>query len=156
MKKTYNYIMLSVIVITIIYIFSNSITDMLASKEQTEAVTDAVTSIIKPLPSDNEQIYMVIRKLGHVFEFAILGIELSLLIKKFSIYPFFTVLVVGLVDESIQLLNDRSSRVQDIWIDLIGGIIGILVGLIICRIICKLLKKKQTNKEKEKTNGETP
>ncbi len=147
MKRVYNYILLFLIILTIGYIFSNSFTAMLESKEQTEAVTDAVTSVIKPIPSDNEQVYMVIRKLGHIFEFALLGIELSLLLKKLSIYPFFTVLLVGLADETIQLLNDRDARVQDIWIDFAGGAIGILLGMLIYYLANKLLERKQFIKE---------
>ncbi len=147
MKRVYNYILLFLIILTIGYIFSNSFTAMLESKEQTEAVTDAVISVIKPIPSDNEQVYMVIRKLGHIFEFALLGIEFSLLLKKLSIYPFFTVLLVGLADETIQLLNDRDARVQDIWIDFVGGAIGILLGMLIYYVANKLLERKQFIKE---------
>ena len=146
-KKLYNYIMIGIIAVTVVFIFLNSFTDSMTSRKQTEAVTDVVAPIIQPVVHDTNRIFVVIRKLAHVFEFGVLGIELSFLFKKLSIYPVFMVMVVGLTDETIQLSNNRFSRVQDVWLDCLGGIIGIVVGLFMYRLIVKLINRHKKSKQ---------
>lgn len=74
----------------------------------------------------------IIRKLAHCFEFAVLGIILSLLFyeKLSARLPLtgFLGLAAAVCDETIQLFsNGRSSQIKDVWIDFFGFAAGTLL-----------------------------
>ena len=75
-----------------------------------------------------------LRKLAHASEFAILGIELTVLLRGRFIEKISPLFLCGfctaLVDETIQLFSDgRSAQIKDVWIDFGGYIIGCLIAV---------------------------
>lgn len=74
---------------------------------------------------------IIVRKCAHMFEFFLLAVWVTLLLK--NKYP--TILLCGIItallDETIQLYSGRSSRVADVWIDTLGFILGILFTVLI-------------------------
>lgn len=88
---------------------------------------------------------VVLRKLGHITEFACLGILLSrfwYLLGQKGIHlvsmPLLCGVLVACVDESIQILSPgRSSSLVDVWID-IGGLCA---GMILIQIGQAMIKK---------------
>lgn len=83
--------------------------------------------------------HTLLRKLGHITEYAILGVGLTGLFsnrKGFSLpKPLAAGLFAALCDETIQLfVAGRSGEVRDIWIDLAGLLLGTLLLRLVYRI----------------------
>lgn len=92
-----------------------------------------------------------VRKLAHFSEFALLGIFvtwLSLIGRPGKMPPVHTIALCGiftaLIDETIQLFNDRSSQVKDVWIDFSGFMAGFLVALAIYSVAVRRREKKRS------------
>ena len=123
------------------------------STEESSFVKEFVEAVVQSV-SHNEAFTIpevVIRKSAHFIEYAILGLELAILItinksvsvdddKKrglikniFSFYPtaFVLSLFVGSIDETIQHFTGRYSSVWDVLLDLAGASFSILVFLLI-------------------------
>lgn len=99
---------------------------------ETEAQTDEAREYFEYILS------IVVRKCAHMFEFFVLAVLLSLILEK----KYQTILLCGvftaLIDETIQLSNDRSSSVKDVWIDTIGFAVGML-----CILLIKTIRSKK-------------
>lgn len=93
---------------------------------------------------------LVLRKIAHVIEYALLGgaaMMLRTLAKNAGKYvslwsPLFCILATGVLDEFFQSLSNRSSSVSDILLDFSGGLLGMGIEAGICRII-KIMKQKK-------------
>lgn len=152
------YIILSLaILLTVGFIFSNSIKSPEESSKQSQEVVDTLRPIVDPNGqiSDKDLTHKV-RKSAHFLEFALLGFELSLLTffakKRFSvnalIYSASLSLLIATVDEYIQSLTNRGSSVTDVLIDLSGACTGILFGLAVAFAIAIAAKAITKNKNK--------
>ncbi len=125
-------LLIVLIVATLAFIFGNSTLTAEQSGVQSGAVTDV---IVNTMPSDKQPVDIVakndfhqdLRKVAHFAEYALLGLEISLLFVFFAesiklstvILPIVAVFS-AFIDESIQLLSDRSPAVSDMWIDIAG------------------------------------
>ncbi len=138
------------IVITLCFIFGNSLKGPVESGVQSDTVVEVVRPIIDP----NEQmskdaISHLVRKSAHFIEYFVLGIECALLAyhakRKFTIpgaiYSAAFCLLVADMDEFIQSFTDRGSSVGDVLLDLCGAIVGISVGFGITYAIKGIAKK---------------
>ena len=112
---------------TLVFIFYNSALPPAQSTEQSDKVSDIITSIIPEDTSLGKFIIEYIRKIAHFTEYGFLGIQVALYVMIFGqkrlrsalfgyIIPFF----VGFVDETVQIWSDRGPSISDVWID-IGG-----------------------------------
>lgn len=140
-------------VLTLAYIFSNSLT----TREKSDATSKKITEQIKPIidPEDKipaKELNQRIRKTAHCIEFGVLGIFLALLfdnIKKcFSKTDVFAPLMLSLsaavADEYIQTFNDRGSQVEDVLIDFGGAIAGMFLVFIFFMALRKRSKIQKT------------
>ncbi|MDO4544265.1 MAG: VanZ family protein [Clostridia bacterium] len=159
MKRWILIIIFSILTaLTIAYIFSNSYASSEQSNEQSDIVVEVVRPIIDPKATmPEETLDVVVRKAAHVIEFALLGTMLSLLclsIFRFSwkdalkniFIPLFVILLIGVTDEYIQSLNDRSSMIEDVFIDFSGGIIGLVfvsATFAVVRLISSARRKRK-------------
>ena len=132
------------------------------STEESSFVKEIVEAVVQSV-SNNEAFTIpeiVIRKSAHFFEYAVLGLELAILItinkslqadenkkrglikKLLSLYPtaFIISLLVGFVDETIQYFTGRYSSVWDVLLDLAGASFSILIFLLIRTLF--ILRKK--------------
>ena len=85
-----------------------------------------------------------LRKLAHGTEYLILGIELTLLLRRAYRMPVSALALSGvataLVDETIQLFTPaRAGQIRDVWIDL-GGFCA---GCLLCMAIRRLRKNQR-------------
>lgn len=154
-KELKQSILLVVFILSLVFVWGQSC----VSKSDSETTSDAFVDIIKPLeeikPNEvytSEYVYYnhLIRKGAHVFEFFIIGVELALIVIMFSrkkntaIVLFWNSLMagmmIGLIDETIQIFANRGTLVSDVWFDVLGT--GIGAGLV---SIIKVLKKKQVD-----------
>jgi VanZ family protein len=155
------YIILSLaVILTVGFIFNNSIKSPEESSKQSQEVVETLRPIVDPSNkvSDKDLTHKV-RKSAHFLEFALLGFELSLLTffakKGFSanvlVYSASSCLLVATLDEYIQSFTDRGSSVTDVIIDSCGSVTGIVLGLAIAftvALTARIISKKRSSAAK--------
>ena len=161
-KKILIIIDILLILATIVFIISNSATTSEKSNNKSESVTDRVVENVKPLKDaieqekvDKEDVHKGIRKMAHFLEYALLGVELMALLlmvfpvdtMKYLIYILFFGLALGVCDESVQKLTDRTSSTTDVMIDFGGFCIGIAFAYFAFAAVRAIIKKKANKKE---------
>ncbi len=130
------------------------------SREESRVSSDVVVEMIKPIDelepgyrSENGWTYTelstYVRKFAHVIEYAAVGFQLMCIFllkgrRKLVWYIncAFIIMLIALVDETIQIFSNRGSEIGDIWIDLAGSALGIGVAFIIGTIVMKKQAKK--------------
>lgn len=143
---------LSVLILCITFFaFYNSGKSFKVTHAQSEAVVEVINPVIQKseVKVGQEALRLYIRKAAHVIEFAVLGAAVMLLVlrikwqynKSFVGFAFFYVLAVGTLDEFIQSLSDRSSRVVDVLLDFSGAIIGFLIAFILVKMVIYIISK---------------
>ena len=96
------------------------------------------------------QYQTVVRKIAHLAEYGALGmwlwfLKLSLEKSEKQIHGLFfcfTLLLIGMLDEFFQSLSQRSGRVSDIIIDLLGGLLGMAAAIGIHWIYVKIRNRR--------------
>ncbi len=157
-KRVLIVIDILLIIATIVFILSNSATPSEKSNDTSQGITDKVVESVKPLKDaveqnkiEKEDVHKGIRKIAHFLEYALLGIETMLLLllvfpadpMKYLIYILFFGLALGVCDESVQKLTDRTSSTTDVMIDFGGLCIGIAFAYFITVAVRAMLKKKR-------------
>lgn len=147
-KKVVIVVFTIALLATLAFIWGNSLKDRSQSVNQ----SDKVVEIIKPdvEQEDYFDLSSAIRSMGHFLEFCLLGFEIflfSLLLKKFSFQSVFNAcmltLTVAVIDEALQLLNDRVADIVDVLIDFCGGVAGVAFAFALFTIICLIKRKKE-------------
>ena len=146
MKKKSAWFWVVLVIITIVFIWSNSLADASHSSAVSGGLTDKLLAFLDPQGKlDRDFFEFCLRKFAHFSEFALLGAEFVFLKKNFNKVGIFAILFscmsVALVDETLQLLSDRSSEVRDVWIDFSGAVFGVFVICFIF-IFLKMVKKE--------------
>ena len=82
--------------------------------------------------------HTLLRKLGHVTEYALFGLLLGLCLHyrgRFSLLRGLAFsLAAALLDETLQLfIPGRSGEIRDLWIDLGGAAVSLLLLFLLCR-----------------------
>ena len=143
------YVGIIALVIVLGFIFVNSMFDWNTSMIISELPKKLVYSFVsygdyKWL--DNFVIHQI-RGFTHFFEFFVLGLIVIkvYLFKEFNfqrfINAFFLCFAVALLDETIQIFNDRHARVFDIWIDLLGVVVACFLFILALGIKNRISKK---------------
>lgn len=159
MKKIYiAVILLSFVIGVTSFIFYNSS----KSPEASYKDSDPVAEIVKPIVDKNNdkpkyKIDYIVRKAAHTAEYGVLGFSVAALVffvaeaykKRLFGYMLFYVLLVGVLDEYIQLFSGRTSGVKDVIIDFVGGLMGITLALAIYLVYKLIIFKKQKLKHSE-------
>ncbi len=88
--------------------------------------------------------HMIVRKLAHIFEFAVLAMLLVPCWKGSVPRCIGTGFATAFFDETIQLFTGRGAQIQDVWIDMIGIAAGLLLGLLLWKALhCRRQSKQQ-------------
>jgi VanZ family protein len=138
-----NRLLLGLIVLTLCFIWGNSLLPATISGAISDCVSQLLSRVFGAALSTDTG-HGVVRKLAHATEFAALGAELT---------AFWTVLRhedpsrvalggvgAALMDETIQLfVEGRGSQVRDVWIDL-GGF---ALGCLLCWVIASRIRMKK-------------
>lgn len=127
-----SFVFLASMLLTVAFIFVNSMLPPEISSEQSDIIGDIIAEIIPPETNAGSFIQQYLRKIAHFTEYGLLGVETmlfiftahfllgklkrSLVITLGALLPVF----VGFADETIQLFSDRGPSILDVWID-IGG-----------------------------------
>ncbi len=155
MNRRKIYIWSLLIVITLCFIWGNSLLPAEQSGQISAAVQEIVERIVGVFFPDysarmEESGDGLLRKLAHFTEFLILGIELTVLLvrilKRSAALPPLGGLLAALTDETLQLFSEgRASLVTDVWIDF-GGV---LTGFLLTLLFTYRRKRRQTRKAKK-------
>lgn len=134
------------------YIFYNSMQNAEESAKQSAVVVDQLKPIVGiDEGEDAEGFGDLVRKLAHVFEFALLGLCIGGLLAGFHVLTgrlyvgaaLFWALLVGVADEFIQSFTGRGSMVSDVLIDFSGALIGLL-PMAVCFVVRSLVLRKHS------------
>ena len=133
-KTNYRIITVLLLILWVVFIFSNSMDNADASTLKSGAVLALLRRI---LGSEGAALTeFIVRKTAHFTEFAIEGTRPL----QFLGWPLLAGLMTALTDETIQLFSlGRSSQVTDVWIDFAGVVTGTLLAFLVQAIVrrCK-------------------
>ncbi len=149
---------ISIILLTLLYIWSNSLPSVERSNQQSGRILRLIAIIFNTPPLDTLENQHVIRKIAHVAEFGLLGIEMTLLLLLTGTIRWqnimnilFIGLVVATIDEAIQIFAQRGSLVSDVVLDFGGVLLGICVGFIINVLVLRVKKNMLRKKAPKST-----
>ena len=136
--------LLIAIILTLAFIWGNSLLNREQSSDESAWVLQLVTPILELFVGKGMVTEHLVRKLAHFAEFALLGFELLFWFsgvrekrKDMLLLAMAHGLFAALTDETIQLFSARGSQVQDVWLDLAGATTGALAALLITVLIRK-------------------
>lgn len=139
-KHILSYILILLIVLTVAFIWGNSMLDGESSAELSNGLLDKLRPYLA-LAGISPEDDIWLRKLAHFCEFSLLGFELCLLFvlrEKQGRAAFasasVSALVVAAVDEGIQMFSGRYSHILDVLLDFCGAVCGAAVLLVILHL----------------------
>lgn len=129
---------LILIILTLCFIFGNSLQNVEDSTKTSEGVVEMVEKLPPVQQAIEEErltyggLVEIVRSLAHVTEYALLGAEIMILALLLGLAPLkmwlWAVLgicmVLGIIDEGLQSLSDRSPELVDVLKDMLGSVIG--------------------------------
>ena len=137
-----HWISFALVVLVILFIWDNSLQNDISSDGLSLTITQWLSPILYKLGiiGDMWSLNRIVRKLAHVFEFAVLGGCLYVALHQFNReYAGLKVIAIGFViailDECLQLTSiGRHASIRDVAIDTAGVIIGVAVVQVILSI----------------------
>ena len=151
-EKAVLIILLVSVLITIIFIFSNSLKSPEESTADSDLVGDIIATIIPPETDLGKLVLEYIRKIAHFSEYGLLGIEIALIIAlylkrwwRFALISLPSAITLAVIDESLQYISKRGPEISDVWIDFGGFVFFSLItyaAVILARVIIKHIKMK--------------
>lgn len=140
------------IVLTLCFIFGNS----LVSRDDSAEQSGRIVRLLKPIldPEDRltyDEFHKIVRKTAHFVEYAALGFECTLLAFFVNVklrlcgalYSAGGCLLAADIDEFIQSLVDRGSAVADVLLDFSGSVFGIAIGCAAVYVAIKIKNKRE-------------
>ena len=137
-----HWISFALVVLVILFIWDNSLQNDISSDGLSLTITQWLSPFLYKLgiTGDMWSLNRIVRKLAHVFEFAVLGGCLYVALHQFNReYAGLKVIAIGLViailDECLQLTSiGRHASIRDVAIDTAGVIRGVAVVQVILSI----------------------
>ena len=136
--------LLIAIVLTLAFIWGNSLLNREQSSDESAWVLQLVTPVLELFVGKGRVTEHLVRKLAHFAEFALLGFELLFWFsgvrekrKDMLLLAMAHSLFAALTDETIQLFSARGSQVQDVWLDFAGATTGAAFALLIISLVRK-------------------
>lgn len=153
-RKFFTIALCGVIVLTVLFIFSQSLLGISASQKESGSVLKAVSPVLEVFVGRGNVTNHLVRKLAHFTEFFTLGAELSALLwvrGAFGAQRYLNGIFVGaavaLCDETVQLFTGRGSQVQDVWLDILGAVCGLLFVALL-RALVTAIKTRRPKRQK--------
>lgn len=140
------------IALTLAFIWVNSLMPRAESQAVSQGLLERIVELFRALgihisPKSDH----FLRKLAHFVEFGILGAEFSLLLHlrdkqgpQGFVNCAFAGLSAAVMDESLQLISNRGSQIQDVLLDFCGY----MVGLWLCAVIYERFIRKRIDRDK--------
>ena len=129
--KTERKVLLVLIILTLLFIWGNSLLNREQSSGESTWVMQLITPFLELFVGKDNVTEHLVRKLAHFTEFALLGLELFFWFygqpkkrKSALLLAMAHGLFAALTDETLQLFSGRGSQVQDVWLDFAGTTAG--------------------------------
>ncbi len=140
----------ALVVLTLAFIFGNS----LQSGEASSAASGSLRQLLESL-LDTPVNEFLLRKAAHFSEYALLGAEVSLLLRAlsgcclrrtargrnlldFAAFGF----LAAAIDETIQIFTGRGSSLLDVWLDTAGYLTGFFLFFLLAQWILQIRSKR--------------
>lgn len=136
------------ILLTVVFIFSQSLPGIPASQAQSEQVMEIVEPILEPIVGQGNVTNHLVRKLAHFVEFSVLGAALAAYISlrglscRRAAHALAFAALIALCDETVQIFSKRGSQVQDVWLDIAGAVCGLAL-LLLLTLAVRLWRRKR-------------
>ena len=145
----------------IAFIFRNSLESGALSSARSQAVMQKINEILSVVNLGPLSEHTV-RKLAHFAEFTLEGFLLMLCLRVYTnrfvrhiSWPLLGGMTTALLDETIQrFIQNRTSQVTDVWIDMAGVVFGALIALILLLIVRGLMAFHTVKKENRRLRAE--
>lgn len=163
-KDKKQLVMLVLILLTLVFIFVQSVLSPETSSKESDSVGNVIVDIVEDIvgteteedkatiDSIREFVDKNMRKVAHFIEYAVLGAEVFILLlfafgkkKKLPLtlpFELWTLLkslpfpvFVAFFDESIQLVSNRGPAIADMWIDICGYLMVTLIAYLIAFLV---------------------
>lgn len=136
--------LLIAILLTLAFIWGNSLLSREQSSDESAWVLQLVTPVLELFVGKGNVTHHLVRKLAHFTEFGLLGFELLFWFSPVRakrteglLLAMAHGLFAAMTDETIQLFSGRGSQLQDVWLDFAGVTTGALLALLIAVILNK-------------------
>ena len=130
--------------LTLGFIWGNS----MLSKEMSGAISHFMADLLGGEQGSSDEGHYLLRKAGHFFEFAFLGVIFQLFVRELTadgVRRLLSSALVGvsvpLIDETIQIFSNRGYALPDVWIDISGYALGMSLAILALGAV-HLLRKK--------------
>lgn len=140
----------ALVVLTLAFIFGNSLQNGEASSEASGSLRQLLENLMG-VPVNE----FLLRKAAHFSEYALLGAEVSLLLRAlsgcalrhtawrrnvldFAAFGFLT----AAIDETIQIFSGRGSSLLDVWLDTAGYLTGFFLFFLLAQWILRIRSKR--------------
>ncbi len=144
-QKVYTIVLSILLVLTLIFIWGNSIIPQSESKIESDTAHGTVKVFLDFIFGKDVITQDIFRKLAHFCEFMFLSLIINLLylnLKKYNYKKIFEIsslcLFTAVIDESIQILSNRGPSVLDVLIDFSGSLFAVMIITLIYAIYKKV------------------
>ena len=165
-NKWIRYLLVLSCVLTIVFIFSNSLQDATTSSSTSESVGDVVEDAVNNVVSGGtinrgdegfiEIPDQIIRNLAHIGEFVLLGFVMTLAFRSYGwrlgqvYFPALVSTSVATTDELIQLfVPGRSYEYLDLLLDYGGIAVGLALAVVLGYVILRPRQPLPDNQSKQ-------
>lgn len=132
-NKLVRIVLLILIILTVLFIWSNSLRGRDDSSLQSGRVREFCQRILDTLGISLTLTNHLVRKLAHFLEFFLLGIELTVygihrraLTRRDVTDILLSLSGVAFLDETLQIFSARGPAIADVWLDISGGVTAML------------------------------
>lgn len=144
-EKAIRIALITLIVSTLAFIFTQSALSPSASGQESDAVAGFLSHIFSP----DGFIITNLRQIAHFAEYGVLGVWISLYVCLFGIKTRALALIslavgqtVALIDETIQMFSGRVADIVDVWTDFLGFFTLSLVTYLVFLAVIRFKRKK--------------
>ena len=146
-SKRFKVILGLVIVLTVLFIFRNSLMNREESAEESLKLYYLLKPLLIKIIPEKYFTHELLRKLAHFTEFGLLSFEMCILLMydnfKEKVYKIlFFGLFTAVIDETIQYFVGRGSMVLDCLIDFSGVVTVLIAFEVIRKLVMKKCKKE--------------
>lgn len=152
-RKTFFWALLGAMLLTLAFIFSNSLRAPEDSMEQSSAVGGFFAELFSPDKPLGKFLQDHIRKIAHFCEFGLLGVEIAVFVifylqnhRELAVLSLPAGMSVALIDETLQYFSGRGPAIIDVWIDLGGFVTGSLFGYGSVMLILMIINRRRARK----------
>ncbi|MEX0975197.1 MAG: VanZ family protein [Bacillota bacterium] len=160
MKSRVQSILIFMLIVTLGFIWGNSIGSAPKSHSESQKALEYVRPILEPVVGADNFTDHLVRKIAHFVEFGALGGELAALLvvrRRVRLQGIANCLFAGLsvavIDETIQIFSDRGPLVQDAWLDFAGVCAGIALILLINWLAVQLVRGRVLRRDSATASG---